>query len=402
MNDAYGQIIINNSTNIIVADQTMAKLTSGLIVYNSKNTYLHNVTILNATLEAIGIMNCENISLHEITVLGNDILELGLRAYNVIFLKLNYSRISSTKDTAFYLEECANITISYNIFDHGGDYGLYLYDCSNATVFGNDFFHSDYDLISDESGNNNLYYHPLQKFGNCYDDWNGSDSYRIGSYPDAIFDLYPINDTDADGLNDSLEVYHHLTDPFLADTDKDGLPDNEEISNHHTDPTKDDTDSDGMPDGWEIDNNLNPIVDDSAVDTDNDGLTNLEEFEAGTNPQNNDTDSDGMPDGWEIDNNLNPTIDDSADDADNDGLTNLEEYNHGTNPHLADTDGDGYTDYEEIIAGTDPLNSQEFPEEEPSNIGIVIGISIGASVLIVGIVIFLIKKKVLLSKNKRK
>lgn len=39
-----------------------------------------------------------------------------------------------------------------------------------------------------------------------------------------------------------------------------------------------DSDLDGMPDAWEIKNNLDPNLDDSASDTDNDGYTNIENF----------------------------------------------------------------------------------------------------------------------------
>ncbi|MCD6108630.1 MAG: hypothetical protein J7J89_04070, partial [Thermoplasmata archaeon] len=47
----------------------------------------------------------------------------------------------------------------------------------------------------------------------------------------------------------------------------------------------------------------------------------------------NDTDSDGMPDKWEIDYNLDPTDpNDASSDPDNDGYTNIEEYQNGTNP----------------------------------------------------------------------
>ncbi len=46
-----------------------------------------------------------------------------------------------------------------------------------------------------------------------------------------------------------------------------------------------DKDSDDMDDIWEIDNGLDPTVDDSALDPDDDGLTNLEEFLELRNPQ---------------------------------------------------------------------------------------------------------------------
>lgn len=46
-----------------------------------------------------------------------------------------------------------------------------------------------------------------------------------------------------------------------------------------------DTDSDGMSDGWEVAHDLDPRVDDADLDADADGLTNREEFLAGTNPR---------------------------------------------------------------------------------------------------------------------
>jgi hypothetical protein len=49
-----------------------------------------------------------------------------------------------------------------------------------------------------------------------------------------------------------------------------------------------DTDSDGIPDEWENDHGFNPgSNNDRDTDADTDGLTNLEEYLAGTNPTNN-------------------------------------------------------------------------------------------------------------------
>ena len=47
-----------------------------------------------------------------------------------------------------------------------------------------------------------------------------------------------------------------------------------------------DSDGDGQPDIWEAANGLNPYLNDAAFDYDRDGLTNLQEYLAGTHPLN--------------------------------------------------------------------------------------------------------------------
>lgn len=59
------------------------------------------------------------------------------------------------------------------------------------------------------------------------------------------------------------------------DHDDDGIPDDE-------DP---DDDNDGMPDEWEIAKELNSLVDDASEDPDEDGFTNLQEYNRGSDPQ---------------------------------------------------------------------------------------------------------------------
>ena len=39
-----------------------------------------------------------------------------------------------------------------------------------------------------------------------------------------------------------------------------------------------------MPDFYEIQNGLNPLIDDSSLDPDNDGYSNLNEYEMGSDP----------------------------------------------------------------------------------------------------------------------
>ncbi|MEA2100953.1 MAG: PKD domain-containing protein [Thermodesulfobacteriota bacterium] len=45
-----------------------------------------------------------------------------------------------------------------------------------------------------------------------------------------------------------------------------------------------DNDSDGMPDAWEVEHGLDPAVDDASLDSDNDGISNLEEYISQSDP----------------------------------------------------------------------------------------------------------------------
>ena len=70
----------------------------------------------------------------------------------------------------------------------------------------------------------------------------------------------------------------------------------------------------------------------------------------------------GLPDQWELVYGLNPNDkSDAALDLDGDGLTNLEEYQAGANPLNPDSDGDGYNDSEEVIYGQDPTKKAQSP-----------------------------------------
>ena len=74
-----------------------------------------------------------------------------------------------------------------------------------------------------------------------------------------------------------------------------------------------------------------------------------------------DSDGDGLPDSWELqyeldERNANDTNGANG-DPDDDGYSNIEEFNFGTDPLRADTDGDGINDQDEIeLLGTDPLD----------------------------------------------
>ncbi len=98
--------------------------------------------------------------------------------------------------------------------------------------------------------------------------------------------LYPC-DRDKDGIDDPLDNCPTEANADQADMDGDGLGD-------VCDP---DSDGDGMPNQWESDNGLNPLdATDASTSADDDSLSNLEEYSAGTNPTLADTDGDGVND----------------------------------------------------------------------------------------------------------
>ena len=68
-----------------------------------------------------------------------------------------------------------------------------------------------------------------------------------------------------------------------------------------------------------------------------------------------DSDGDEMPDVFETANGLDPLNPlDASGDLDEDGLTNIQEFNLGTRANNPDTDNDGVNDGDEVAAGTDP------------------------------------------------
>ena len=136
-------------------------------------------------------------------------------------------------------------------------------------------------------------------------------------------------DSDDDSIPNMIENCIE-TDPYNPDTDSDNLPDAYELSESNTKPNLSDTDEDGVLDCDE--------------DFDEDGLTNIEEYNHNTEPWYYDTDNDGRTDGEEVNtyrtNPLEP-------DTDFDGLEDNDEIYLGTDPTLQDTDGDGVLDCDE-------------------------------------------------------
>ena len=130
------------------------------------------------------------------------------------------------------------------------------------------------------------------------------------------------SDTDGDGLDDGEEMLLG-TSSTKVDTDGDGLSDKYE-NDEGLDPLRPDTDRDGLPDGWEVAHNLDPLDDGGARLTGGLRATGTGNTEG--------------PNG----------------DPDEDGVSNIEEYQNDCDPWACDTDGDGVDDRTEINNGSDP------------------------------------------------
>lgn len=133
------------------------------------------------------------------------------------------------------------------------------------------------------------------------------------------------NDEDNDGMDDDWEISFGLdpanAEDALTDADEDGLVALQEYIQSSS-PADVDSDADGINDGKEF-------------------------YDYDTLPNNADTDGDGMDDGYEINNELNPLVADGQSDKDEDGLSNLTEFEQGLAANVADTDGDGFNDSED-------------------------------------------------------
>jgi uncharacterized protein (DUF1800 family) len=115
-----------------------------------------------------------------------------------------------------------------------------------------------------------------------------------------------------------------------------------------------DTDGDGLPAWWERAALRSTTAANASADPDRDGLTDLQEFTAGTNPDLADTDGDGLSDAAET--TAAPLSNPLLADSDGDGLTDGQEKSGvpQTNPALADSDSDGASDAWERQTRTNP------------------------------------------------
>jgi hypothetical protein len=142
-------------------------------------------------------------------------------------------------------------------------------------------------------------------------------------------------------LSVSVGLAWHLFDE--TDFDNDGVSNLEEAE-AGTNPNDADTDGDGLTDFQELSiYHTNPLY----WDTDHDVLSDFVEVTRyKTDPTNKDSDGDGLDDNVEL---LDYQTDPLSRDTEGDGLIDSEEKRLGCHPKKVDTDGDGLYDGDEVI-----------------------------------------------------
>jgi hypothetical protein len=167
-----------------------------------------------------------------------------------------------------------------------------------------------------------------------------SDSDGIGNNVDT--------DDDGDGVIDSNDAYPLISLNGLTDTDLDGRPNDCDAACLDAGMTAD-TDDDG--DGVSDNDDAFPLDSSETADTDLDGVGDNSDLFPNDALYSIDSDSDGMPDEWETRYGLNPNdASDAASDQDNDGVTALDEFLAGTIPS-GSLDIDGNENYDALTDG---------------------------------------------------
>jgi len=223
------------------------------------------------------------------------------------------------------------------------------------------------------------------------DDWENTYGLLSLDPTDAVLDA------DNDGLL-NVDEFRAGANPTVSNSDGDShidgadncpVTNNEGQEDYDSDNIGDlcdpDADGDGMSTAWENLHGLNNNLDDSGLDPDLDGLTNIEEynndyyspFNDSTDPFNEDSDNDGAFDGVDncrlhsnseqkdLDGDTKGDVCDS--DIDGDGIYNSWELRYRLDPRDAsdadlDLDGDTFTNVEEYSAGTLPNNAMSHPD----------------------------------------
>jgi hypothetical protein len=227
-------------------------------------------------------------------------------------------------------------TLTFGDFDRDGKRdNIDLDDDNDGVTDSSDAFPLDatesLDTDSDGTGNN----------ADADDDNDG-----VADSDDAFpLDSAESSDSDGDGLGDNADAFPNDSSETV-DSDSDGVGDNADV--FPNDPTESaDTDLDGVGDNADV----FPNDASETLDSDSDGTGDNADAFPDNAMYSLDNDSDGMPNEWETRYGLDPNdASDAASDQDNDGVTALDEFLAGTIPS-GSIDLDGNDRYDALTDG---------------------------------------------------
>ena len=274
-------------------------------------------------------------------------LSIGLNTSDLIIR----NNLFLNQTTSFAIENWANyndsLTVELNSFLDTNQIAIALkegYSNTNILAINNYFGTIDESLIEARilDGKDSLNYASVIEFS----------PFLLEPHSDTP-SLLPVADADNDGLSDNYELLIG-TNPELADSDGDGVLDIDDAfqfnKNESVDSDGDgignnrdtDDDGDGVPDTLDE----YPLDSSESKDTDGDGVGDNADVFPNDDKYSKDADQDFIPDAWEIKYGLDPADpSDAALDHDRDGLSALEEFQAGTAPlRILDIDGNGSVD----------------------------------------------------------
>lgn len=262
----------NESNNNVITDNTSSYNDRGIELYSSNNNQITgNAFDMNYWCAMILFYSNENI------ISDNSFSNTGgISGYGGIGIDI----VSSNYNT-FYLNDITdneNVNIGYSLSNNFWSSPDQLSYCYNGSPYENYLgnYYSDHIFIdSDDDGITDSSY-----------DMSGSepdDEYPLAVSAKYFSFLLPC-DIDGDGVSNIQDAFPYDPEEWL-DTDSDGIGNNADT----------DDDNDGMPDEWEAQYSLNALVNDASLDPDNDGYTNLLEYNEGGDPHDSAT-----PFPWEL------------------------------------------------------------------------------------------------------
>ena len=305
----------------------------------------------------------------EILAEGNDYSgdSFELYCYNSFHLKIRNNKLGNNANNGLYLDECSHCLVESNVIRNCYESGIYMVFSDNILIKRNKIEKANVNGIRlGDSSNNEIAQNIIMDsldYGINIIEW--MDGATMNSIYQNIFinnniagcqandDSYLLLGTDNYWYNTSTELGNWWDDLSGSEYSIDGTASYVDLF------PLEDTDSDGMSPDWEVKYNLDVWSDDSTEDPDDDDLTNIEEYNLKTNPIDDDTDSDGLKDGEEVN---EYETDPKDEDSDNDRLKDGEEVLvYFTNPNDNDTDDDGISDFQEVETDTDPLDPNDPP-----------------------------------------